>query len=565
MFGGVVQLAANGNGADGTGGGGATAAATPAPAKSSAHDAAEARKWGTPSTGVRNENWNVFENFMGRAWNPDAIPLHIYNLMRKTDETIIAAMEFTRLAVINKIGEYSNPDEERQEYVRANLNRLGGWKKKAGEFLSTGNWAGSSVTEIVWDFVESFRAVMDVEGPVKEKPDFKSDPKPKQKSTKVVEFGSSWVLHDLQTLRPQTVTYEMHLDHGINHGTVKEVVQNLWSGMEVRLKRSEVIHYVHRGEGGNPYGESRLKAVYIRWAYKEILEKAWARALERYASPILVGETERMNAEVVDPNTGARTTRGMAMLRVLEDLADNSVIVKEPDQLIEMLTAGGKAVGADFLAAIEYLNRAILRGLLFPSLIFDNTDVGSYSLGEGHQDILSMGLEELVGDVQEVLVDQLVRPLLFHKYGAQEDYGCFSAVKIKPEDLKLWSEIVTGLTGVNVLDMSYLGDLNATRSKFGYEEVDEPFKRETPPGYDEDGNPKPVPGFDPVTGKPLPGTGGGAAPGQQPEQPGKPMPPGAKPQPPNPRKSRARLNVAEQLYERELYMDLMAQVEDAGR
>lgn len=468
--------------------------------------------YGRPTLGVQNTNWNDLENIGGRVWNPDNIPLSTYDLMRDTDETLLAAMEFTALAVKNKIGEYSHEDEEIQEFVRANLNRVpGGWKNRVGELLTTGNWSGSSVTEIVWDLVADFRVKVEAEQPPKERDEFNSDPKPIAKQSKVISYGPSIVLHNLQTLRPKTVTYVLHMDHSKDHGEVKEVIQNLWTGYESQpLKRNKMLHYVHRGEHGNPYGKSRLRPCYIRWWHKDILEKAWGRTCERYASPIIVGETEQINKPVTD-QYGNTVTRGQALLRVLEDLADNSVIVKEPDQIIEILVSS-KAVGKDFLDAIEYINRAMLRGLLYPSLIFDNTDVGSYSLGEGHQDILSLSLEELVENMQQLMVKQLVTPLIVYKFGEQEDYGEFSAITIKAEDLQKWAEIIERLTGVNAMDMGYLGDLNTTREKFGLEAMDEPFKREPAPGYDDQGNPLPVPAFDPITGKPTnPALGGNPA------------------------------------------------------
>lgn len=435
-----------------------------------------------PLSGVRNTNFNDYNVYVdGRLWNPDKIPLSVYDLMRRTDPTISAALAYTRLAVSNKLGNYSHKDEEIQEFTRSVINRMQTpFRRAVGEWVHTAHWAGSGVMELVWNPGVSF------EIEVGNKTD----------GERTLSYNDMTMLWDMQVLKPETVTYRVKIQPGdLYHGKVEYVEQNAYSADQALLPVEKCAIYSHRMEFGNPYGISRLQPIYKFWWLYDVLERAYGRTLERYGSPIILGQTDQINKPIEGTDGKPSTvTRGQALLRVLEDLHDNSVIVHEPDQVIEVLVSS-KAVGKDFLDALEFLDRGKLRGLLFPSLIFDNTDVGSHSLGEGHQDVLTLSLNEVLLDVNDLLIGSVFAKLIYYNFGPQEDYGKFDLIEIKAEDLERWSNIVAKLTGISAVDMAYLEDLNVVREKFGFEVMDEVFKQPDPmTEYDADGNPIQVPG-----------------------------------------------------------------------
>lgn len=481
----------------------------------------------TPILGVKNQNLRDIDLLRGFVQNPETISLRTYNIMARTDETISAALEFTKLSVMSKLGEYCHENEEIQEFVRANFSRMRGTLRGVvGEMVKNAMSFGCSVAEIIWQPAATFATK--VQGKRGEEP-------------RAITFANKVTLQGLATLLPRSIDFQIDLTKGPNRGEVANVVQ--WRGgqFEEPIAAEKCLIYSHRKENGNPWGNSRLQCVYKNWWLKDILLRAMARALERYGSPILVGTTEQMDRPKKGA-TGELSTRGAVFLKVLEDLHDNACIVKEPDQLIELLAAaGGKSVGKDFLDALEYLDRRILRGALFPSLIFDNTDTGSRALGETHTDILALALAEVRDDVADMLIEQLVKRMVYYNYGPQDDYGSFSAPAIKPVDLERWANIIEKLTGCRVLSADYLEDLNMMREIFGAEQVDEVFEKPEPPmmipggtGFDEDGEP-----IDPT-----------AANGKPPQNPQKAA--GATAKDKAKAKGGARLSAAEALFQREL-------------
>ena len=66
-----------------------------------------------------------------------------------------------------------------------------------------------------------------------------------------------------------------------------------------------------------------------------------------------------------------------------------------------------------------------MRGLLIPSLLFDNGSTGSYSLGQEHYRLFDVSLEALLSLLTEAILEQLVRPLITWNFGEQESYGEF--------------------------------------------------------------------------------------------------------------------------------------------
>ena len=62
---------------------------------------------------------------------------------------------------------------------------------------------------------------------------------------------------------------------------------------------------------------------------------------------------------------------------------------------------------------------------MIPSLLFDNGDTGSYSLGQEHYKLFDVSLEALLSLLTEALLEQLVRPLIEWNFGTMDYYGEF--------------------------------------------------------------------------------------------------------------------------------------------
>lgn len=370
--------------------------------------------------------------------NPEDVDLGTYERMVDTDETIGAGLDFLTLSVCAKLGEYSHPDERFQTFIRENFEGMRDTLAMAVSEILTAMWAGFSVTEIV----------------------LRSE-------------GSRWMLDQLATLNPQTVAFGLDLEEGSpTYGDIHHIWQWRWTQWEVDLNPGQCLHYAHRSRFGNPYGKSRLKRAYAPWYIKTNLLPSWGRALDRYGSPLTVGKTPNMHQQLMSPYGGLdEQTRGEHMLARLQELIAGACMVLEEGESVEF-EGLGQALGDSHEKAQNHLNKMELRALGLPSLIFDNTDVGSYSLGEKHYDVFIQNLEFLLLEVSEVLLEQLVRRLLWWNFGWTGELGEFAQPSLQPEDQAALVQGFVQLTSAGYMSPELQADLNHVREKVGLEPVE---------------------------------------------------------------------------------------------
>ncbi len=372
----------------------------------------------------------------GLLARPDNIPLETYERMYETDETIGAGIDFLALSVVSQVGDYVNAAHpEAQEFVRECLEDLeGSFHLWLAGMLKSALWSGYAVSEPVyrWD-------------------------------------GERVRPYRLELLNPRSLNFEVDLAEGPDRGRLAAVHQWWGTGWAVRLEAAHVIHFAYDQAAvhGNPYGRSLLKRVYKNWFLKDAILKAWALTLERCGTPLPTGKVTNGDVEVELPD-GTVTTKRQVLLDALNNLSNSSALVYDSDQEVT-LNQVARSVGDDFLKAQEHLNRMALRGLLMPSLVLDNSNTGSYSLGKEHRDIYDQAVTALRMDATEMVLEQIVRPLLTWNFGPDlESWGGFEQVSVQsPEDQKARAEKWNTLGQGGWISPEVLDDLNMVREDIG--------------------------------------------------------------------------------------------------
>lgn len=406
-----------------------------------------------------------------RIYNPDNLTFATYERMVDTDETVGTALEFIELTVNAYIGEYFNPKKRIQSFVRENLEKMRpDLADVVAESLSC-LWVGHSDLELV--FAE--------------------------------RDGRLWI-DDLPAIHPEFLTYELETE-GRNTGHIKSIHQ---IGIETPIPANKVMHMTHRGRWGNPYGKSRLKGVYQSWFIKTALRIAGPQTLERYGSPIGVGRPQA--PDQVEANG---STRAENMLTALQNLQNNSSLVLPPGDMVEFIQIP-RAFGGDFLDFENHHNRMIFRGLLMPSLVFENGDIGSFAMAKKHFEVFLRSIFRLVNQVCRALVQQVVRPLVVLNFGERDTYGNFQRQTLEEEDLEIWSKIFFAMIGRGVIRPEEEADFLWMREKFGAPKGVEP--REFDPailgGGGQDGIPGAAPDGQDDNSMGNPSGSGGGTPGR---------------------------------------------------
>jgi hypothetical protein len=384
---------------------------------------------------IGSQLYTTFFLFDNCISNPDDVSVFEYERMIDTDETIAVGIQFLISSVLLKLGEYQNETSPKiAAFVNDCLETMRGNLHTAVEEMLSALWAGYSGTEIVW------------------KPD-----------------GSRITIDKLATYHPYTVYIKVDPMTGEYQGFSQ---WRKYAGSPIEIPPEKAILYTYGKRFGNHYGRSILKPLRKNWLLKDPVLKMWARALDRFGTPLI--SLSVPDEQIEDPeNPGVMINQIDWANRLLKNIQNGTGLVFRngppgAETKAEAITSGGSGVGEAFEKAVHYFNKMMLRGMLVPSLVFDEgRRSGSYALGQSHFGIFNLGVTGIYNGVTEALIEQLVRPLIDYNYGPQKDYGQFVENQIESEDMKLLYEGFLALTNSGYMDPQIQEDFDAVRSKMG--------------------------------------------------------------------------------------------------
>lgn len=364
--------------------------------------------------------------------NMDTVPLPEYERMLETDETVATGMHFLILAILMKLGEYTNENAKMRDFVRDNFEGMKDNLYTACEEILSGLWAGYSGSEIIW------------------RPD-----------------GSRIALDKIVTYHPKTLLIQVDRQTGEYMG----LKQWRWfAGSPVDIDAKKAILYTFNRRFGNHYGCSIFKPIRKNWLIKDPILKMWGRALDRFGTPVVATFTP--DDEIEDPDNPGQTINQLAYAaRILERLQNGTGLAlragnKEDgtESRVEVLSNGSSGVGEAFNHATLYLNKMLMRGLLIPTLMADDGNgAGSYALGQAHFEIFNMNMSSIFRGLKEVLLEQLVRPMLEYNFGPQKNFGDFTEIKLAQETRDLLSTCFMQLTNSGWITPQNQEDMDAVR------------------------------------------------------------------------------------------------------
>ncbi|MED0680576.1 DUF935 family protein [Aneurinibacillus thermoaerophilus] len=384
---------------------------------------------------VGSQLYTTFFLFDNCISNPDDVSVYEYERMVDTDETIAVGLNFLILSILMKLGEYQNESNPKiTDFVNECFESMQGNLYTAVEEILSALWAGYSGTEICW------------------KPD-----------------GNRIVIDKLATYHPYTVYIKVDPMTGEYQGFSQ---WRRYAGGPVEIPKEKAILYTYGKRFGNHYGRSLLKPLRKNWLLKDPVLKMWARALDRFGTPLI--SLSVPDEQIEDPeNPGAMISQLEWANRLLRNIQNGTGFVFRSggpgeETKADAITNGGSGVGDAFEKAVQYFNKMILRGMLVPSLVFDEGQKsGSYALGQSHFGVFNLGVTGIYNGVTEALIEQLIRPLIEYNFGPQKDYGRFVENQIESEDMKLLYDGFTALTNAGYMDPTIQEDFDAVRMKMG--------------------------------------------------------------------------------------------------
>jgi len=470
---------------------------------------------GTPIPALYNQFYKFIQN-------PSTVSVDTFKRMVDTDETVGAGVDFLQICLAARIGPYVHKSKEVTEFVNKALAELeGGFYSNLRNTLEAA-WAGFAVQEMVW-------ANTDLGYIAKKMP-----PLPQSsilfEAERTGELTWDGILQYQRNYYPGGISYGQtpylgfsigaawpgYPDPWAKYGDMPWPVRtgNTYSYMSVRIPRQKCIHFAFQGPGqnANPYGRSLLRRVYKWWVTKDAYIRMLSVALDRKGTPLTVVFADG-NATVQDQSQGVHKgnegrgnvmkgiSAAQAVAKAFANVHNDSVITLpgRKDTVYSLQELGRGSNADDFLAAIDKCNQGILRGLLIPSLVFNNGDgAGSFALGQEHARTWDKILDGMNAGVTDVWLQSYIFQLLMYNFPEsawrQDGVGIFSKQELSQDERDKEMGIIEKAVNTGAIDHTDLSDLNQTRDKLGYAPRTKPIIDERDEGvageYKDDENPQ---------------------------------------------------------------------------
>ncbi len=456
----------------------------------------------------------LFNQLYKFVQNPSSVSVETYKRMVDTDDTIGSGVDFLTTCLAARIGRYSHPSKEITEFVNKAIEGIdGGWTNFIKETLSA-SWAGFSVGEIVWKNTD--------QGFV---------------PAKVVTLPPNTVLFETERtgeLTPDGIMqYQRNYNPflagngfgyltggaGLGRGFMGGAssgpdpfaklgdfpfplrTANSFNYLSIRIPRQKCIHYPFNAQGqfGNPYGRSLLRRIYKYYVMKDAILQMKMIALDRKGTALTVVFCDP-NAMIengeTDNGTGPQQYRGQANKGMRADNAakqafknvHNDSTILLPGKKGEMFDVEFMPQASnvqDFIAAGDFCNKSILRGLLLPSLIFGNGDgTGSYSLGQEHAKTFDKICDSVNSGLEHVLLQQFINQIIAYNFPRaaweKEGLGAFNKKTLSRDEIEKEMAVYAQGIETGVIDANDLNDLNKMRDTLGFEPRDTIIEKPDP-------------------------------------------------------------------------------------
>jgi len=445
--------------------------------------------------------------------NPSTVSIETFKRMVDTDDTIGSGVDFLTTCLVARLGRYNHPKEEITEFVNKALDLIEGGSVKAFKEILSATWAGMSVTEKCWG----------------------DDP-------------IGFIVKKLVTLPPQTILFETERTGEVTKDGILQYQRNWYpyalspglgyfgglfaSGvtagggvagnrpdayskfgdlpfpirtanpltyLSIRIPKQKVIHYSldTQGNFGNPYGRSMLRRAYKYYVMKDAILQMLAVALDRKGTPATVVWADP-NTTLEDPNknpdgsnrgrqSGLGIRADQAARNVFRNMHNDSVFVLpgKKGEVFDIEVLAHNSNATEFIAALDFCNKSIMRAILVPSLIFTNGDgTGSFALGQEHAKTFDKILDSMLAGFKHTIIQQLVKELIQYNFPRdmweKDGMGDFVRQELSQEEIDKQMDGFEKAVNLGAMSMNELQDLNTVREAIRLEPREEVFPQQDP-------------------------------------------------------------------------------------
>ncbi len=456
----------------------------------------------------------LFNQFYKFIQNPSTVSVETFKRMIDTDDTIGSGVDFLTTCLAARLGRYQHESTEVTEFVNEALDQIqGGFEESLKELLSA-TWAGFSVMEQVWDNNDLGTVIT------------KLVPMPHQtilfETERTGELTRDGILQYQRNYNPFMLGGGLNFYSGGFSATIGYPfgnkpdplaklgdmpfplrTANSFNYLSIRIPVAKCMHYAFNAQGkmGNPYGRSLLRRAYKYYVMKDAILGMLSTALDRKGTPLTLVYADPMTTleDVTRNPTGAnargQTGKGIradaAARNAFKNMSNDSVIILpgKKGEIYEVDPLSQQSNAADFISALDFCNKSIMRALLLPSLVFTGGDgAGSYALGQEHAKTFDKILDSINAGLEQTLIQQMVARLIRMNFPEsvykKDGFGSFGKRELSQDEISKEMEAIEKAVNMGAIDMNDLKDLNEIRAKVKFQPRDTVIEREPIPGME---------------------------------------------------------------------------------
>jgi len=399
--------------------------------------------------------FNLFSNLI---LNPSTVSIDEFQKMTYTYPLISGTLTTLTNLIINRFGHYTHKNIKYSNFINSMFNSMNRPLKDILKDVLSGLWAGFSICE-----------------------------------KNIVTEGRYYMLKDIEPRPAQSFLFQIDSQgHLLDDGIIQYFFNNLYTGYNnmlafngvqadgqampnpysargdlpypwrtnftqplgaVTIPKNKCVHFAYKAlDGGtSPYGRSMLRTIYDIYLIAVELNSILLNAANTASAPIPV--------VIVDP-AQTNTDNNKNVMDSIETQLDN---LSNPMGANYLLLHGklnesiyidklNTAVNVEHLiSAKNYLDKLILSGLLYTNDLAGTSEIGSYSRAETQQNILDRNIMSICDNLQDVILKQVIKPLLQDNFNEQTDFGSFIEIEDMLKDISLNMQKIQLLTEQGII------------------------------------------------------------------------------------------------------------------
>lgn len=403
--------------------------------------------------------------------NPCSISISEFQKMVTTQPIIASGLTILNNLVKNEIGQYQHNNQAYSDFINNMLINMNRPLDRIIDNILTALPYGFFVGEKIEEIEGRYKVLKDVEPRPPQSIIFRVDSQGHLKEDGIIQyyFNNLWTGYgNMLSFNAIGTNGQQYPNPYASYGDLDYPLRTVWAQPigTVIIPKKKCVHFAYQGVAGmeSPYGIPITRPAYDYYLLATEMNKIMRNGANYKASPIPAVIVDPNQANVPTPNGSTVFDEIYKALATLGDTGKDSpfLLLQGTPQSIVLDKLDSTVNLTDLVALRKYFDQMMLTSILYPSELAGLSDKGSYALGKTQQDLQGRTISSITSQVKDVLIKQMIAPILQENFNEQQDFGSFELVDNVAEDVALNINKIQMLTsmGIKLTDSAIMSMLD---------------------------------------------------------------------------------------------------------